>query len=152
MANLIDLAKGYLNNAAVGRLSSMLGEDQTNTQKALDGSLPAVLGGLIHRSNENSGTDSLLDLIRSNANAYPTAGSTTSSNWLENIGDLFDGNPNNNNLMSLGTGLLSSIFGNNTSGIANAVSSYSGVKSSSASSLLGLAASCLLYTSPSPRD
>lgn len=147
MANLIDLAKGYLTSAAVGRLSSVLGEDQSNTQKALDGSLPAVLGGLIQRSNDTNGTDSLLDLIRSNAGTVPTTGTaaSTSGNWLENIGDLFDGNPNNNNnLMSMGTGLLSSIFGNNTSGIANAISSYGGVKSSSASSILGLAASVLM--------
>jgi outer membrane protein OmpA-like peptidoglycan-associated protein len=46
--------------------------------------------------------------------------------------------------MSLGGRLLSSLFGGNTGGVANALSSYAGVKSSTASTLMNLAAPLVL--------
>ena len=47
-------------------------------------------------------------------------------------------------VMGLGSRLMSMLFGGNTSTVSNALSSFAGVKSSTASSLLNLAAPLVL--------
>ena len=61
--NLLDLAKSYLTNSVVGQVSTMLGENQQNTQKAFDGALPAILSGLVQKSAEPGGTSAIMDMI-----------------------------------------------------------------------------------------
>ena len=63
------------------------------------------------------------------------------------LGNLFDGNDGQmSSFLSMGSGLVTSLFGNKMGGIASALSVHSGVKETSASSLMSLAAPVLLGT------
>ncbi len=115
--NIIDLIKGQLGPALISQAASQLGESESGISKAISGLLPAVVGGMAN----NADKPGVLDAITG----------ATSSGML---GDLLGGSSNN----SLITTVLTAIFGDKIGGIVNAISTYSGVSSSSSSSLLNM--------------
>ena len=115
--NIIDLIKGQLGPALISQASSQLGESESGISKAISGLLPAVVGGMAN----NADKPGVLDAITG----------ASSSNML---GDLLGGSSNN----SLITTVLTAIFGDKIGGIANAISTFSGVSSSSSNSLLNM--------------
>ncbi|MBP6430879.1 MAG: DUF937 domain-containing protein [Ferruginibacter sp.] len=129
--NLLDAAKGLFTNELVGKASSFLGESESGVTKALGGILPTVVGGLIDKSSSNDGANMIANL----------AGEQHNSGLLGNIGNFFgDGG----GLLNKGAGLLSGLFGNKTDGLIGLISNFAGVKSSSSSSLLSMAAPLVL--------
>ena len=115
--NIIDLIKGQLGPALISQAASQLGESESGISKAISGLLPAVVGGMAN----NADKPGVLDAITG----------ASSSNML---GDLLGGSSNN----SLITTVLTAIFGDKSGGIANAISTFSGVSSSSSNSLLNM--------------
>ena len=115
--NIIDLIKGQLGPALISQAASQLGESESGISKAISGLLPAVVGGMAN----NADKPGVLDAITG----------ASSSNML---GDLLGGSSNN----SLITTVLTAIFGDKIGGIANAISTFSGVSSSSSNSLLNM--------------
>ena len=144
--NLLDLAKSYLSDGVVSQVSTMLGETQPNTQKAFDGALPAVLAGLIQKSNEPGGSSSIMDMIGEVMSPNRAAGDviTPTGGILSQLGGLLTNNAQSSSLLSMGATIIQNLFGNKTEAVAGALSSYSGVKQSSASSLMSLAGPILL--------
>ena len=144
--NLLDLAKSYLSDKVVGQISSMLGESQSNTQKALDGALPAILSGIIQKSSEPGGTSSIMDLVGEVMTPNRSAGDVISPTGgiLGQLGNLLTNSGQSSNLLSMGSTIIQSLFGDKAGAIAGAVSSYSGIKQSSASSLMSIAGPILL--------
>jgi OmpA-OmpF porin, OOP family len=130
--NLLDAAKGLFTNELVGKASSFLGESEGGVTKALGGILPSVLGGLIDKSSSHDGANMI-------ANA---ASEQHSSGLLDNIGGFF-GNEGGG-LLNKGAGLLSGLFGDKTNGLISLISNFAGVKSSTSSSLLSMAAPMVL--------
>lgn len=147
--NLIDLATSYLPDNLVDRVSRQLDENPQNTRTALNGALPTVLSGLVQRSAEPGGTSSVMDLI-----AQVTAPDRVAGEVVMPQGTIFNrlGNLANNDedsglidhLQSTGSGIMSSLFGQQNGAVAGALASHSGVKQSSAQSLLSLAGPVLL--------
>ena len=127
--NLIDMAKGYLTDAVVSRLSGSLNENPDSIQKALGGALPMMLGGLISRSNSADGPDMLTGLIQK---FVPASGAISTAD---------DDDPDT--MMSKGSGMIDSIFGGSSGLVSGALAQFSGVKSSSASGLMGMAGSVI---------
>ncbi|KEY19701.1 OmpA family protein [Kaistella antarctica] len=121
--NIIDLIKGQLGPALISQAASQLGESESGISKAISGLLPAVVGGMAN----NADKPGVLDAITG----------ASSSNML---GDLLGGSSNN----SLITTVLTAIFGDKIGGIANAISTFSGVSSSSSNSLLNMVTSATL--------
>ena len=115
--SLIDLIKGQIGQEMVSQAATQLGESESGVSKAIGGLLPAVLGGLA----DNADKPGVLDAVTGAA-----------SSGL--LGNLLGGSSNN----SLVTTLLSSLFGDKIGGLLNLISGYSGVSSSSASSLLNM--------------
>ena len=115
--NIIDLIKGQLGPALISQAASQLGESESGISKAISGLLPAVVGGMAN----NADKPGVLDAITG----------ASSSNML---GNLLGGSSNN----SLITTVLTAIFGDKIGGIVNAISTFSGVSSSSSSSLLNM--------------
>ena len=62
--NLLDLAKGVLTPDAMQKVSTLIGESPTNTQKAVDGAIPSVLAGLLKLASSNAdGPGRLISLL-----------------------------------------------------------------------------------------
>ena len=128
--NLVDTVKGYLTPDLVRGASSLVGESESSTHQALHGAVPGLLGGLLNFSSTNEGASSLANMVRDGG--YGAA--------LENPGSLFGGGATTSSVMSVGQSLIGKIFGNKSSSVTDAIASSSGVKSSSANTLMSLLA------------
>lgn len=130
--NLIDAAKGLFTSEMVSKASSYLGESESGVAKAISGILPSVLGGLVNKVSDNDGAGAVAQMTQE----------SHSSGILDNLGG-FLGN-DNSSLLSKGAGLLNSLFGGKLDGLTGLISNFAGVKSSSVSSLMSMAAPAVL--------
>ncbi|GAB2601898.1 DUF937 domain-containing protein [Spirosoma areae] len=144
--NLLDLAKTYLNDTIVSQVGTMLGEHEQTTQKAFDGALPTILSGVMQKLSEPGGTGSIMDLVAEVTAPNRAAGDviTPVGGILGQLEDLLTSKSQSSSLLSVGAGISQSLFGDNDERIADALSSYSGIKQSSASSVMNIAGPVLL--------
>jgi outer membrane protein OmpA-like peptidoglycan-associated protein len=132
--NLLDLLKGQVTNQLSGQASKFLGEDEGMIGKALGGIFPSLLGSVIQKGSDKSGAESLMNLL-----------SDQDDGILDNISGLFAGGGSSvNSLMGGGSNLLSGLLGDKVGGIVDLISSFSGLKKGSSSSLLKMAAPFLM--------
>jgi outer membrane protein OmpA-like peptidoglycan-associated protein len=130
--NLLDSVKGLITNELVGKAASSLGESESGVSKAMSGIIPSVLGGLVSKAaSGGAGASSILDMAKSAAG----------SGILGNLGGLFGGG---GGLLDSGLGMVKNLFGDKIGGIAGLISSFAGIKESSASSLMSMAAPAAL--------
>lgn len=131
--NLLDLLKSEVGSQLLGPASQFLGESELSTNKALSGILPSILGALVDKGTTAKGGGNLMDLL-----------GKADISLLDNIGSVFGGGSSGgglSNLLSGGSGILSMLLGDHKIGaLVNVLSSFSGMKNSSASTLLKLAA------------
>ncbi len=131
--NLVDLLKSEVGSQLLGPASKFLGESESSTQKALGGILPSILGGMMDKGSNAAGAGDIMDMF-----------SKFDGDMSSNIGDIFGGGSQSGGLSSLltgGSGVLGMLFGNNKLGsLIDLVTSFSGMKKSSSSTLLKLAA------------
>lgn len=132
--DLIKIAKDYLTDELVTSLASRLGESSSATRSGFGAALPSLLAGLLSKGSQPGGAKGLFDLV-----SQPEL----AGGLLNQLPGLFSGSQQESN-PGLGDNLLQSIFGGQSSGIADIISRFGGLKSSSASSLLKLAAPFLL--------
>ncbi len=131
--NLLDAAKGLFTNELVGKASAFLGESESGVGKALAGILPSVIGGAINKAGEHGGADAIAKM----------ASEQNDSGILGGLGNFFGGD--SGSLLSKGAGLLGGLFGGGKADmLTSLISSFSGVKSSSAGSLLSMAAPAIM--------
>ncbi len=132
--NLLDSAKGLITNELVSKASSYLGESESNVSKAIGGILPSLIGGLTEKVASTEGASTISKL----------AVEAHNSGLVNNLGGFFSNDTNKSSLGNM-TGILSSLFGENKfSMLTNVLSNFSGVKSSSANSLISMAGSAIL--------
>jgi OmpA-OmpF porin, OOP family len=132
MGNLLDSLKGLASNELVSAASKSLGESEGGIGKAIGAILPSILGGVM---NSNSGSHSVLSDLLTKAGGNNNM-----------IGDLIGGitsGKTDSPAMSIGGGLLKSLFGDKVAGIANLISNFAGIKSGSSQSLLGIGGSLI---------
>lgn len=122
--DLLGLVKGYFNDDMISKASSFLGEDSSAVQKGLSAMIPASLAGMVSKA-ESGNTSSLLSLAKT---AYD-------SGILNNLGSTFASG--GGGIPSIGPSLLTGLFGDKFGSMANAVSSFAGLKGASTSSLFG---------------
>ncbi|MCT4329507.1 OmpA family protein [Elizabethkingia anophelis] len=125
--NIIDLVKNYLSPGVVSQTATQLGESESGVSKAISAFLPVLVGGIADKAGSTPG---LLDQLKGLA----------SSGILSSLGS---GSGSGNSVVS---GIISSIFGDKIGGILSSVSSFAGIKESSAQSLLGLTSDATLGT------
>ena len=126
--NLLDTVKGLFTGNLISSAASSLGESEGGIQKAISGAIPSLLAGLVSKAGSQEGASGILDL------AKQAAGSGILSNISGFLGN------DNNNLIGKGAEMLKGILGDKAGGIASIVSNFAGIKHSSASSLLSMAA------------
>ncbi len=117
--NLMETIKNYFTDEFTNRASSTLGESSSGISKALSAVIPTSLAGiLIKATSGDVGANSILDMAK---NAFSSNAGSPELTSPEK-----------------GSDMLSSLFGNKTSGINSAISQFAGIKDSSASSLLSM--------------
>lgn len=121
--------RGYLTPDVVRSASSLTGESEVSTGRALSGAVPTLLGGISSMASTEKGASNLMGLVHS--------GGYTSA--LENPSSFFGGG-STQKMMEVGQQLMGSIFGTRGASVSNEVAKVSGVKPSSATSLMSLAA------------
>lgn len=115
--NIIDLIKGQLGPALVSNAASKYGESESGVSKAIEGFLPAVLGGL----SNNADNPLVLDAIMNSSSP-------------DILGNLDENSSNNSSIASV----LTQIFGDKINGLVNSIAAYAGISNNSSSSLLHL--------------
>ncbi|MFM2267494.1 MAG: hypothetical protein RL757_935 [Bacteroidota bacterium] len=130
--NLMDMMKGYMTDAVMGKASEFLGENAGATQKAMGAILPALLGGAANQAASPSGAARLFDLLKS--------GGHDGSILSGGLGSLLGGGSATQGLLSSGGGIVSSLFGDKVGGIVGWLAQFAGIKNGSANSLMSMAA------------
>lgn len=128
--SLVDMVKSYLTSDVVHHASSLVGESESSTFHAMHGAVPGLLGGLLNFSSTREGASSLAGMVREGR--YGAV--------LDNPGSLFGGGSVTSNMTSIGQSLTGKIFGNKASSVKEALASSSGLKPSSAGTLMSLLA------------
>lgn len=126
--DLLETLKSHVTPDLIGSAATLLGESESGVAKAIIGILPTVMGGLLSKSATTGGADELMDMF---------SGGAYDGSILDNASGLPGGATT---VPEAGGGLIGSLFGDKIGGIANLISSFSGVKGSSVSSLLSMAA------------
>jgi OmpA-OmpF porin, OOP family len=129
--NIIQMLMGLLGQDKIGAIAGMLGESPDAVGKGLGGAIPAILGGLIGKSESAGGADAIIGAMRDNK---------IDGGLLDNLGGLLGSGAQANQLMTSGGGMLSGLLGNKAGLLGTALSAFSGLKGGSATSLMGLAA------------
>jgi OmpA-OmpF porin, OOP family len=132
--DLIDLAKRQLTPEVVDKLSAYTGESGPATSKALSGSVPTMLAGLLSSASAPGGLTRLIDLFGQGRHD----GSILSAIPAQLSGSGLDG------LISSGSSILGSLFGTRQDAVTGVIASSSAVRQSSAGSLLSVAAPMVL--------
>jgi outer membrane protein OmpA-like peptidoglycan-associated protein len=129
MANILDNLAGMITPALMGTISKQLGESTSGVESALGGILPSILGGLVQKA-EGDSFGGIFDMLKG----------TDNFEISDLIGMMGSGNLAQNDPRDVGGGLLSSLLGNKTGGLIDAISGMAGIGKKSSSSLLGMAA------------
>ncbi len=133
--DLLGLVKEQLTSAAISKISTFLGESNENTTSALGSAMPSILGGLMQNASTTQGAGNLLNTLKTGGH---------DGGILDNLSNLLGDFDGTSNMVSVGTGLLGSIFGDKVGTLANIISGVSGIKTGSASSLLSMATPILM--------
>lgn len=125
MANLLDMAKGYLTDQLMDQLTGATGESKSGITNALGGMVPSLLAGLLNKSSDSNAISGIFNMLNDSKN----------DGILDNLGGLL-GNSATNTISSL---FLSKLFGNKVGGVIDTIGQAAGIKKSSSSTLMNLA-------------
>jgi OOP family OmpA-OmpF porin len=132
MATLIDTLRSLLTPELLSQASTVLGERQGNVSRGLSSALPVIFAGLLAKSGDSNVMRQIMDLLMDRS-VDPDA--------ARNPGDLMGaGGLAKSPLVDLGARFLSTVFGSQTGAVASTIATDAGLKPSSGSTLLGLAA------------
>lgn len=129
--NLLNLLKDQFSDDLISKASGFLGENADKTKSGLMAAIPSLLGGFINKTSEASGASSIFNILSSGNH---------DGGILNNLGNVFSGGNASSGIMSSGNNILSSLFGGKLDGIANIISTVSGMNKNSSTSMLGLLA------------
>jgi OmpA-OmpF porin, OOP family len=132
--SLVQTLTDLITPQLVGALSSRLGESETAVAKGLQGGAAALLGGIANRATDTSFLSQILSLVNSGGGAAGILGS---------LGAMAAGG-SNPGLADIGGKLLNMVLGSNQNAVTSALGQATGLKGSSASSLLSMAGPLVL--------
>jgi OmpA-OmpF porin, OOP family len=133
--NILDLVKGYLTPDVIQKAATFVAESPSATQSALAGGVPAVIGALSEMASTRAGADQIGRML--DAGRFDGAALNAPAGFFSGIGT-------SQSLVETGRGLLGSLFGGKASGVADLIAQSAGIRGTSATSLLGLAAGLVM--------
>jgi OmpA-OmpF porin, OOP family len=132
MATILDSVRSLVTPDLLAQAATALGESQGNVSRGIGAAAPAILAGLLAKSNDTGIMRQIMDLLGS---------ASLDSNLLRNLGGMLsEGGTTRSPLADLAQRFLSALFGPQTGSVASAITNHAGLKPQSASSLLTLAA------------
>jgi outer membrane protein OmpA-like peptidoglycan-associated protein len=134
--NLIELAKNYLSSEIMNKISGEIGERPERVEQAMEAGIPSILAGFLNMAT-SSGGNRLVEMLKQTPSELSHLGGL--DKVLSNPGALFSGG-SIETVIKYGQTLLNFLFGGKLSSITDLISRTSGIKTSSASSLLGMLA------------
>jgi OmpA-OmpF porin, OOP family len=132
--NLIEMLKDQVTGQVLSQVASHIGESEANTKSALGAALPAILGTIANKAGAGNGAADIFNMIKNGGH---------DGSVLDNLaGNLGGGGISS--LLGSGSGIIGSLLGGKAGMIADLIANFSGVKKSSSSSLLSMAAPLLM--------
>ncbi len=132
--NLLEMLNDQLGDQLSKHASSFLGESQDNVSNALGGIFPSILGKVADIADSADGAKSIFDMAKG-----------ADDSILDDVGGLFGGGVDSvNKVLGSGSGMVNAIFGGGLGAIIDKVAGLSGLKKSSSSSLVKMAAPFLM--------
>jgi outer membrane protein OmpA-like peptidoglycan-associated protein len=132
MATILDSLRSLVTPDLLAQAATALGESQGNVSRGLEAAFPAILAGLLSKSNDTGAMRQIMELL---------GDPSLDSNLVRNPASMVSGaGLAKSPIVDLGQRFLSALFGPQMGSIAGALASQAGIKSQSASTLLGLAA------------
>ena len=130
---LLDHLRSTFTASAVTDLARLLGETNAPVQKAVDGLLPAIVSGVIHRAQSDEGAATLHRLL-------------TSTPFDTDLGlkQLAETSTHRQKATESGNRLLGELIPNRPERLAESIAPYSGISLGSATTLTGLVMSILM--------
>ena len=137
--NLLDLAKNYLTPDVLQGASKFIGESNASTTSAISAILPSLLGSLSTKAASSDGASSIMNMLTQGGH---DGGMLNNASGIMN---LFSGGGNNHaESLSAGGGIIKSLLGDKVGGVVDMISNFSGIKQSSTTSLMSMAAPLLM--------
>lgn len=133
--NVLDSLSSIFGSQITRQASAFFGDSEESTRAGLRSSFSTVLAGLVQKCTIPGGEHDVFRAVTSDS--VDPALNTRLASILDNRGSL-------DPALATGESVVSSIFGNRTGSIAHAVSEVAGLKPSSATGLLAMAAPMLL--------
>ncbi|MEJ8583404.1 apolipoprotein A1/A4/E family protein [Riemerella anatipestifer] len=124
--NIIELIKGQFGHGVTSQLASQLGEKEEAVSKATNALIPTVLGGIVSQSDKSSLLQEITQLADTNTLSKLSQESSFANELLSK--------------------LLTMVFGDKIKSITSGISSFAGIKKSSADALLGFTSLTSLAT------
>ena len=139
VSNILEMLASGAGKDLIGPASKLLGESESGVQSALGSLMPVLLGSMASKASSPSGA---ADLFRT------VTGANVDTGILGNIAGALAGGASTDSLTSVGSNLLGGLLGGSdkVSGLGSALASLAGIKSSSAGTLMSLAAPFLFST------
>ncbi len=133
--NLLDMAKSYFSNELLSKASTHLDESESGISKVISAAIPSLVGTISDKASTHDGAATVLKM----------ATDQNDSGILDSLGGFFNSD-SNSDLLSKGSGILGSLFGNGgqSNMLTTLISSFAGVKGSSVGTILSMAAPALL--------
>jgi len=134
--NLVDLIKGYLTPDLMDKAASYVGESGPDTNKALAGIVPTSIAALSNLASTKTGAQQISQVLDSGR---------YDGSMLGNLGSLFSNGTSTQNTLTAGKGLLDSLFGGSLGSVTDLIARGSGIRATSASSLMALIAPLIMH-------
>ncbi len=132
--DLLGMLKDQVSGPLASQAGKFLGESESGVTKALDGIFPSLLGSTIDSAKDEAGAGKLLDMLK----GMDTGG-------LDDVGGIFGGGASGvSKLMNQGSGIMNMLMGNKAGGMIDSIAGFSGLRGSSSSSLIKMAAPFLM--------
>ncbi len=136
MNDIISQLKDAVSAQALSSIAKNLGESDQQVSRALDGIFPLLLGGIINKSKSSDAASLMGEVMGFLKNAPSFDTLTRDPSVLLNLAT---GNTGTINWAPAVQQFLKMIFGDKVADVIQLLSRFSGIKSSSVSSLLGMA-------------
>lgn len=133
--NLVETVKSYFTGDVVRQASAAVGESEAGVGAAMGGVIPLVLASLLNRAEQPGGSTALWGMARE---AYEGGTLANPAALLSTDGAA------GSSVLSRGGDLLRSVLGDRYGSTTDTIATTTGVKSSSVSSLLGMAVPVVL--------
>ncbi|MDY3536506.1 apolipoprotein A1/A4/E family protein, partial [Riemerella anatipestifer] len=124
--NIIELIKGQFGHGVTSQLASQLGEKEEAVSKATNALIPIVLGGIVSQSDKSSLLQEITQLADTSILSKLSQESSFANELLSKV--------------------LTMVFGDKIKSITSGISSFAGIKESSADALLGFTSLTSLAT------